>query len=69
MIFHKKSQHVSEIEAMLLPRAVYQSALISPKHKFPAQPPWQTWVGMEESPPLTSSAQTHTSGVSLRHAR
>lgn len=45
MIFHKKSQHVSEIEATLLPRAVYQSTLISPKHKFPAQPPWQTLGG------------------------
>lgn len=45
MIFHRKSQHVSEIEAMLLPCAVYQSSLISPKHKFAAQPPWQSLGG------------------------
>lgn len=45
MIFHRKSQHVSEIEAMLLPCAVYQSTLISLKHKFEVQPPWQTLGG------------------------
>lgn len=45
MIFHRKSQHASEIEARLLPRAVYQSAPTSPKHKSAALPPWQTLGG------------------------
>lgn len=66
MIFHRKSQHASEVEARLLSCAVCQSALISPKHKPVAQPPW---VGMQDTPPLTSSARTPTSEVSLSHMR